>query len=109
MKVPSKITIAGQEWRIYLEKEAPPRLVGRRHKLLAEGTQGFTEYATREIVLAHGLSQEQTEITLLHELLHAIYHASGDRNLGAELEERIVEALDTHLHEVVIQLLESNK
>lgn len=108
MKIPSTIIIRGVRWRIYLEDKAPARLkakgmLSRRHTL------GITHFDTHEIVIASGLTPEECAVTLVHELLHAVYHASGDQHLGPDLEERIVEAIDTPLYEVILALIEANK
>jgi len=107
LRIPKQITIAGKKWRIYHEREAPKRLIRKISPMYQSGTLGLTEFSSREIVLADGLTPEQEGVTLIHELLHAIYHVSNDENLGAELEERVIEALDEHLYSVVLQLIQN--
>ena len=104
LQIPKQITIAGKVWRIYHEHEAPKRLRKGESPMYQNGTYGITHFSTKEIVLATGLSQEQQGVTLIHELLHAIYDASGSQDLGESLEERVIEAIDEHLYAVVLQL-----
>jgi hypothetical protein len=107
-EIPSQVEIAGRVWRVYRELDAPKRLRNKNPIMYHNGTMGVSHFGSREIVLAHGMTQEETCVTLVHELLHAIYDASGDRNLGQELEERVIEAIDSHLCSVILQLLQFN-
>ena len=100
--IPSKIHLRGEVWRIYRERPS-------RARLLKKGLYGIAHFDTRRIILAHGQSEEELWVTLVHEILHACYHASGDQHLGADLEERIVEAMDTPLAEAIKALIDAQK
>lgn len=108
MRIPDTLLIRGETWRVYRSDKAPARLKSRG-MLAREHTLGITHFDTREIVIASGLGEEEACITLVHEILHAVYHASGDENLGPELEERIVEAIDTPLYEAIKALLKAQE
>lgn len=103
MKIPQQITLAGKQWRIIRERDMPKRL-SKHRGMYAQGLYGLTLFDTREILLADGLTHEQEGVTLVHELLHAVFHASGDETLGASGEERVIESIDEHLYSLILQL-----
>lgn len=105
LHIPDSIQIAGKTWRVYQFGTAPKRHKKKIQSMYQEGTYGLTLFDTKEILLANGLSPEQLQITFIHELLHAIYDASGDQILGPEGEERVIESIDEHLYSVILQLL----
>ena len=101
--IPESIMIEGERWRVCLENTAPKRF-RKRKPLLSRGIYGETHYHDKLILIADGLTQDQQAETFVHELLHATYHAINDQELGAALEERIVEGLDGPLYRVLLQL-----
>jgi Zn-dependent peptidase ImmA (M78 family) len=86
--------IAGRAWTI-------KRV---RHLFRDKGYYGLCDYSTRTILIDSSQSKELQDVTLLHELLHALWGYRLDGVVGDRTEERIVEGLDSDLHDLLTQL-----
>lgn len=95
MKIPKTIKIFGLVWEIVHDANVAHQ----------GGCFGATHNITEKIFLDPKNSQQRNEETLIHELLHAIWFASGlnsryDKDKGV-IEEEIIEALSTGLYQVL--------
>lgn len=61
---------------------------------LSDGTYGETHGHERKIYLKAGLSDEERESTLLHEVIHAVFHITGWTDKLESEEEGLVMALE---------------
>jgi hypothetical protein len=64
------------------------------------GAVGLCDSDIRLIRIDAGISQKDKEITLLHEVLHAIFPYNL---IGNEKEEKILTWIDTRLHAVIVK------
>lgn len=83
MKLPKKLKIGGHWVKVSMVP-------------LPDGTDGEFSTATNEIRIADNLAPSQVEVTLLHEILHAI-NAQFDK----DLEHIILESLSQQLFQVL--------
>lgn len=66
-----------------------------------ESLDGDTDLRYRTIRIRHDLDDEQWAETLLHELLHIVWHLTALPHLIEEHEELIVRSLSPWLHALV--------
>jgi len=78
--------LAGCQWTVSLNKDITE--------------MGTCNPLTYEIVLKDNMSQQATEATFFHELVHAIKFTMGETNH----DEREVEAFGNLLHQTFVQL-----
>lgn len=82
-KRPESIAILGIEFQIQYTDDLP------------EGHYGLCEGWDRVIKIDKKLKGADLELTLMHEIFHAILHVSGwSEKLGSKTEEGIVRALE---------------
>jgi len=83
MKIPKKIKIGGHEFKIVFKKAS----------LVDEGNadSGSLDTDSNTIEINEKLTQSQKEVTLLHEIFHA---------MNTELNEVMVESLSQQLYQV---------
>lgn len=83
MKIPKSLKIGGHTIKVSVVP-------------LPDGTDGEFSTATNEIRIADNLAESQAEVTLLHEIMHAI-NAQFDK----DLEHIILESLSQQLYQVL--------
>jgi hypothetical protein len=77
MKIPSKLKIGGHVFRVVVKEMSEC---------------GLTKRTLNEIWIANDLSQTQKEVTLIHEILHAI-NGEQDHKLLDSFSEQIYQVL----------------
>lgn len=87
MKIPNRMVIDGQVWRIYLQKG-----LSKEANCL-----GLCIFNDREIFIDADQSLREQRITLIHEVLHAIW----PRHLPRKTEELLIEELDGMLYDLI--------
>lgn len=95
MEIPQTVKIGGFVWS-----------VEENEKVAAEGNvYGSTHHTKQRIFLEPNETPQKKEQTLLHEILHAIWHQTGlgKRFIGdqSKIEEEIVHALSMSLYQVL--------
>jgi Zn-dependent peptidase ImmA (M78 family) len=88
VRIPRKLTIRGKTWTVKLRKG----LQKRAHAV------GLCEQHKKLISIDTGISRRDQELTLIHEILHAIWPTNivGDRT-----EEKLIGQLEERLYEVL--------
>lgn len=97
-KVPNKIRVAGFDYTVEFVESLPH-----------QGNLGLTDFVEQKIVLAErvngqNISEENIELTFIHELLHAIWDKYMPMEDDTDEQERIVRALSTGLYQVIKDL-----
>lgn len=91
LAIPRAIRIRGKTWRVrYTGKRAPKRRTMR-------GVLGESNAATRTIWLDGTIPRREQEVTLVHEVLHALV---GEDSLPGE--EAVIERLEGPLHALLL-------
>jgi len=86
MKIPKKFTFLGTEWKV-------------SYKMPKDEAWGETIFNDNEIHIRPDLSQQNKEMTFIHEVLHVITWSSGaDRLVEQDVEEKLVNALANGLY-----------
>lgn len=70
-----KITLFGTKWTIKIVNDP-----------FEEGTHGITHLDKKIIYIKNGMDVETTNITIMHELLHAALYSGGHRYLNYKCE-----------------------
>jgi Zn-dependent peptidase ImmA (M78 family) len=85
LRIPRRVVIGGKRWSV----KYVPDLAEK------QGAVGLCERHRRTITLDASLTRGEQELTLVHELLHAVWPAGvvGDRT-----EERLIEKLEEAIH-----------
>ena len=94
MERPAAITLAGR--RICIDSSAEATL-----QLADCGDAGQSDLMADVIRIRDDLSEAQWQETLLHELLHFVWHLSALPHLLDEHEETVVRSLAPWLHQIV--------
>lgn len=81
MKLPKEIRIGSADYEVSINK----RLASR------DGVWGLVNYGSSTIEIEEGISLSKARETLAHEMIHAIIHEAGIREL--EKEEEYVTAI----------------
>lgn len=105
--IPSVIEIEAIQWSVYhcRVEELPLKLRKEvQREMIASGAIGYCSRAHHAIVIRHDIEGVEAEVTLLHEVLHAILTDDESELLGNKLEEHVVEFLDAPLLRVLKQL-----
>lgn len=89
LAIPKSLTIKGKRWRVKVT-----RGLWKRERAI-----GLCEYEDREILLASTLDTYQRELTLIHEVLHALWPAGI---VSSEDEERVIRGLERPLRDVLV-------
>ncbi len=88
MKIPARLKLMGVTWKI--SQDMP-----------SEDRWGLTEFKENTIHIRKDLSQQNKEMTLIHEILHVITFQTGiDRLIEPDLEEKVVNMMANGLYEV---------
>ena len=93
MKIPKKLKIAGLIWNVKKDKN-----------VTHEGDcYGTTHHTNQNIFISTETTQQKNEETLIHEILHAVWHAYGlgEDKVLKDYDERIVRSLGTGLYQVL--------
>lgn len=92
MKIPTKIFIEGKEWTIT-----------RKWRIEQDGESldGLCVFSKRQILVVHGLKEDEAFHAFIHEYLHAVLHERGYylTSRTSDAEELIVHALQKELCE----------
>ena len=91
MNIPNKIQIAGKTIDIVMEDMKD-----------IDYCWGKTYFGTGKIGIAKNMSDEQKQITFIHELVHMIFETMGESELRDN--EKIVHGLAELLYQVVKQI-----
>ena len=101
-EVPAAVQVGPYRFDVLVDDEAHARAVRNNNG----DVYGYTEYREQRITIDPNQSADHIRVTLVHELLHAVCHATGadqlldDVDSGAE--ERLIQilapALDDLLH-----------
>lgn len=83
MNIPKKLKIGGHQFRVELVEG---------NNLDEDNTCGKCDKNKNTILISKSLSQSQKEVTLFHEIIHAV---------NGELEEEIVDSLAEQLYQVL--------
>lgn len=99
MKLPKKLMILGQEFKI---KEKPQKEI---EKMLGQGTFGAMNYSDKLILIASDANELDKLLIFLHECGHAITHVNGlNQVMSPELQEVMVESFANGAIEIMKQL-----
>lgn len=85
MRRPTRVRIAGREWRI--------RWRDQKKMVAKDSAFGLTHFDCGAIDIATQMSAFDTKDTVLHELMHAILAQQGHTSYGNEAEEAFVRPL----------------
>jgi hypothetical protein len=85
MRRPSRVRIAGRDWRFRYRKQEHMDALG------------LTHFAKGLIDIATGMDAFDTRDTVLHEVMHALLAQQGYTTHGDEVEESFVRPLATGL------------
>ena len=91
IKIPKEIQIIGRklEIKFFSEEEM-------------NGDWGSTNFDKCIIKINKNLDHQQQEITLLHEIIHNIFHSVGEKEL--RWNEKVVDCLSEVMYQVIQQL-----
>jgi hypothetical protein len=101
-ELPVEVVVQGRKWRV---QEETPAQAKRKGSMASRGLYGLTMPRSRLVTIRYGLSPEMRDQTILHELLHVAYTATGDEHLGHTLEEHVVGLIELPLYEALKQIL----
>ena len=82
MKIPNKLKIGGHTYKVFLKKEWED----------SKDEDGYCDVTKNEIVLKASMSQSCKEVTLLHEIFHA---------LNSVLDHTVMDSLSEQLYQVL--------
>src|SRR5688572_22171871 len=91
IQIPRTLTIAGQVWHVYYDRDCPESLASK----LKPGHYGVCVFSARVIILASWQTPDEMQETFIHEVLHAFF--AEDEWLGPELEHHVIETLESRL------------
>jgi hypothetical protein len=98
MKIPNKVKIAGFTWTV--EKN-----VDVQRDVTREGNcYGSTHHVSQKIFVDPDITEQKTEHTFIHEVLHAIwfhYGLSKNKSFTPDQEELVVDSLSNGLYQVL--------
>lgn len=97
MKIPEKITVVGLEYDVQLKP-------GSSSELCSGGANGYHSSQTCVLIINSDLSDQQKEITFLHELTHAVHDALNISFDNIQLDERYVDSFSRVWYEILKQI-----
>ena len=94
MNIPRSLRIGGIRWRVKFDDNLNE----------VNNANGICDRKNCIIFIDSSLSRQQAEVTLLHEILHAICWQSGIlEQIDCDAEEKVVNALAYPLHQVLLE------
>lgn len=96
--IPKSVRVAGCEYTVEFVESLPN-----------QGSLGMTDFVEQKILLAERvngqeITEENIELTFVHELLHAIWDKYMPMEEDTTEQERVVRALSTGLYQVIKDL-----
>lgn len=117
MMIKDKIQIGGLWWKIdfvkdlrFTDDEEKSDVVGDENKDEIIDIYGFCRYQDRTIEINTNFDETTQELTLIHELRHAVYDMLGiTHEDDVKITERFIRSQQNYDHQIMLQIIEWQK